>query len=120
MSSVKEICGDATRCLHQYLILIKDNLPDGLVINELGSSLGVWDCCFRISGFKNGFDAISISHPKDTNRLEAISKGTASWVEIILCKDNDFVFIDEIGYDDVLQFKDFSLIFNEIKRLSYL
>jgi hypothetical protein len=76
--------------------------------------------CFRIpaNGSDSRFDAISISVPPGSQFGRDIADIIDNPItEIALIKNEKLVFVDELGYDSVLQFFDFESLSEEVKRL---
>ena len=71
---------------------------------------------FRLKGFQNDFDSLSISFPPDVNRTQILKEGKAQIIETALIKNNVLVYLPQLGYDDTLRWSNYQELLEEIIR----
>ena len=112
-------CGNAAALIATKLQSVNINCSTPDKIKLCGMPISAY--CFSISastGKDLRFDTISISVPPGSQRnrttQEIIDKPV---METALIKNNELVYIDNLGYDDIKRFYDFDNLLNEINNL---
>lgn len=111
--------GNTPACIkasQKLRLILKDELPPSLKIINLEDSY-----CFRIEGFRGKyFNLLSVSYPPDAmgNRTEDQNEYPET-IETAIFKDNEIVYIEEFGYEDVKRFYNVEDLLKEIYELHY-
>lgn len=113
------VCGVAARNIAQKLE--QNGVQTPILETHTVAGIQMTTFCFRIptTGPDTRFDAISISVAPGSQGFGRSAQQILDepLPEIALIKNDELVYVDEIGYDDVVRFYEFEDLLAEVKRL---
>lgn len=113
------VCGIAARDIAQKLE--QNGVQTPISKTRTISGIQMTAFCFRIptTGPDTRFDAISISVAPGSQGFGRSAEQIIEnpFPEIALIKNDELVYVDEIGYDDVVRFYEFEDLLAEVNRL---